>query len=266
MDLVDIGSDLYAKIRGKEPFLGVHPWVNTKLFKLFHRLSKAEPLETNSEFNFFKFDSFLMATPKDFAIKHLNNVRFEMSRGNSHNYFDYLSKPFYDVVIDAGAAEGLFSLLMSKRSQKVIAIESLGKYCRALERTNELNGIENVIVCHAELDSKDDEEVTPPRRSLDSLMREYHVSTVSLVKMDIEGAEMAALEGAQTLLESGQTEFLVCLYHKPNDYRDIVNFFKGSHPYDFEISESRRVCSPHGRPYWRPTLLHAIPREKIKNR
>lgn len=49
---------------------------------------------------------------------------------------------------------------------------------------------------------------------------------VTFIKMDIEGAELAALEGAEQLIKRCNPKLAICLYHKPQDLWEIPLFIK----------------------------------------
>src|SRR5438128_9010845 len=52
-------------------------------------------------------------------------------------------------------------------------------------------------------------------RSLPSLLTELRVGQVDLLKIDVEGAELEALQGALDLLRSGRIKQIVCEVHQP---------------------------------------------------
>lgn len=51
---------------------------------------------------------------------------------------------------------------------------------------------------------------------------------VTLINMDIEGAEMGVLRGAEQLIRTNRPVLAVCAYHKATDLLDIPNFIKGA--------------------------------------
>jgi len=131
-----------------------------------------------------------------------------------------------DVVIDVGAGVGDSTLLFSKlvgEEGRVIAIEAHPRSYDALVRLRDLNGLTNVTPLHvavAELDGEvaitdhedftlntvvDSAEEAPrvavPARRLDHIARDLGLGTIDLLKMNIEGAERAALEGMGELIE-----------------------------------------------------------------
>lgn len=52
-------------------------------------------------------------------------------------------------------------------------------------------------------------------------------SPPTLIKMDIEGAELGALKGARGHIEQGRPKLAISAYHRPSDLLDLVNFVDG---------------------------------------
>ena len=57
--------------------------------------------------------------------------------------------------------------------------------------------------------------------SIDDLIRERSISRVSLIKMDVEGSELAAIEGAADTIRRFRPQLAISLYHKFTDLTDI---------------------------------------------
>ena len=54
--------------------------------------------------------------------------------------------------------------------------------------------------------------------SIDDKLQE---KPVSIIKMDIEGSEMKALEGAKNTIKKFKPRLAICVYHRPEDIVDI---------------------------------------------
>lgn len=132
-----------------------------------------------------------------------------------------------DVVVDAGAHFGAFTLVSSRLvgpTGKVIAFEPDPALFRMLQKHIELNQIVNVIAINSGLWDGEghlpfyrsettslahtflpNSQLRPPMGeipvcSLDTALSQLGISRVDFVKMNIEGAEILALGGAKHLL------------------------------------------------------------------
>src|SRR5579864_7596284 len=133
-------------------------------------------------------------------------------------------------VLDVGAHHGLYTLLASKRVRKcgrVICFEPSSRERRALRLHVAINGCWNVEIEGTALGNENDDRdlfvvqgsqtgcnsLRPPIVEsgtatvrvkvirLDEWLAEQKLAHVDFIKMDVEGAEMAVLEGAAKLLE-----------------------------------------------------------------
>ena len=143
-----------------------------------------------------------------------------------------------DVVVDVGAGDGLDSLVFSRAvgpSGRVLAIEAHPATYRLLEQTCRLNGLENVTplqravmdrpgaVTMVEEGSHRDffsvvgggnggsaDRVEVPAATLDSLCGAEGLERVAFLKMNIEGAERYALQGAEDVLARTDHVCIAC--------------------------------------------------------
>jgi FkbM family methyltransferase len=175
-----------------------------------------------------------------------------------------------DTVWDVGANVGFYSLIASRLvgDGKVVAFEPLPANQEAIRRNLALNEIVNVQLLELALSDEEGEaelEIhasptwakldtsgdTPFKRGAEVSGRvRVRVSTLDaqlaslappdVVKMDIEGAEVAALRGASKLL-SEHRPTLICELHGTN--RAVTELLE-SHDYDVRTVETPEI-SPH---------------------
>lgn len=115
-----------------------------------------------------------------------------------------------DVIIDAGAAEGIFALDHVDLAEKIYLIEADEAWAEALKQTFR-DDKEKVQIIYGFLDSFSGNNHV----SIDEL---FGQEEINYIKMDIEGAEKAALSGAEAVLERcGNIRCAICTYHCRED-------------------------------------------------
>lgn len=121
-----------------------------------------------------------------------------------------------DVVIDAGAAEGLFSLQVIDKASKLYIVETDEGWVEALRETFRNYG-EKVVILQKFISSYDEGDIV----SLDAVIHE----PVNYIKMDIEGNEWDALLGAKRIIgQSKRLKSVICCYHSDFDRVLIEDF------------------------------------------
>lgn len=163
------------------------------------------------------------------AQGYINNIFLEQSEHSPHVYFtekDVNKK--YNIVIDGGAAEGWFALSIIDKADFVYIVECDDEWIEALELTFK-NDSDKVCIVKGFLSNTDDAyNVT-----IDKIVGDKK-KDVSLIKCDIEGAELLALEGMKNVLESSNTlELLMCAYHYQKEENDIRHYFRN---FNFNIN------------------------------
>ena len=186
-----------------------------------------------------------------------------------------------DTAIDGGANVGYFSLIMSALvgdSGKVLAFEPGPDNCRKMRTNIEINNLKNVSLTDRPL-WVDSREVTLHMHADSGAhsLRKHDTSASCivqstsidawdchprLVKLDIEGAEIEALEGGYETIRKNRT-YIVCEMNKDSLARfgysetDLRDCAKSLFDYDtFLLSKSFKypVYIPHGVEVMAPVL------------
>jgi FkbM family methyltransferase len=162
-------------------------------------------------------------------------------------YFDAVAgREGYATIVDAGAATGLFALAAAVRmpGARIHAFEPSRRQRVLLTRNARRNGLgDRITVWPSGLWNRetrlrfrthgDISAVAPAGEALAALAFPEHVRVttldawatreapgrVDLIKMDIEGAELEALEGARALLVRDRPDVLVQAYHQRDGAR-----------------------------------------------
>ena len=96
-------------------------------------------------------------------------------------------------------------------------------------------------------------DVSIETRTIDEEVSE---EKVSIIKMDIEGAELEALKGARGVIERSHPILAISVYHKPEDILEIPDYI-------LKLYDGYRLYLRHYSFSWYDTVLYAIPEETI---
>jgi FkbM family methyltransferase len=186
--------------------------------------------------------------------------RYALDTLNNTKYFRDKS------IVDVGAFIGDTSLILSPlTSSKLYAFEATTKYYNLLQKTIELNNIENVVPINAALGAEcgkisiniagSSSSILKPNiepegseevemLTLDSFV-DKNCLEVGLIKVDIEGYEREFLKGAEKTIRSQRPTLLISIYHDASDFFEIKPIleswglgysFKIHKPVDYSIS------------------------------
>ena len=147
-----------------------------------------------------------------------------------------------DYVIDAGANMGVFSAHASRKigSQgKVFAFEPIADVANIIRSSAKANTppLDNINVVQKALGKSSGEttfnysienlmgshrtavgsNMKVEEISIDDYVRENAIKKINFIKMDIEGAERYALEGAKETIAKWKPCLAICIYHLPDD-------------------------------------------------
>jgi len=183
-----------------------------------------------------------------------------------------------DVVVDAGAYIGIFTILASRivgENGRVVSFEPDTANFKELVDNIRLNGLRNVIPLNKALWSHDTELpfrmtgemgssidieeldsescVRVPVVGLDAELRRFNIGNVDFVKMDVEGAEVEALKGSEETLRKNHPSLAIASYHVvkgKQTYHEVERLLRGM---GYEVETS---CVEHS-----ITYAHKSPRE-----
>lgn len=156
------------------------------------------------------------------------SILLEQDKKSPHQY---MNEKFHvkegDIVIDAGVAEGNFSLEIIEKVSKIYMIEADDNWIEALKLT--FAPFENKIaIIKGFISSYNEGNLI----TLDSVIHE----PVNFIKMDIEGNEWDGLRGAVKVLQiSDDIKLAICAYHSDFD-QELIESFLGKHNFEFESS------------------------------
>lgn len=97
--------------------------------------------------------------------------------------------------------------------------------------------------------------ISCPLISIDAFCRKHHLSHVNCIKLDVEGAELLALKGAEQTIRSMFPKLIVCLYHKPQDMYEIPEYIH-------KIAPGYKLYLAHSSCQFTDTILYGLPPAK----
>jgi len=165
-----------------------------------------------------------------------------------YNYNDLVCVKKGDVVIDAGACWGDTALYFSSRGAKAVySFEFIPSNLSVFEKNISLNPLlkEEIHIVTSPLWSESNIPLSYDDRgpasqvaeagkfkgntrtlSIDDLVKEQGLESVDFIKMDIEGAEMPALQGASETIRKFRPKLAISVYHKSDDMIVIPEFIR----------------------------------------
>lgn len=168
------------------------------------------------------------------ARAYFNTVIMEQDSRSPHCYWnDENMQAVRGTAVDVGAAEGIFGLKIIEQLEHLYMIEMDEEWIEALKLTYAPYKEKVTIICKFVGNSDKENNV-----KLDTL---FPYTNISCIKMDIEGAEVEALQGAQNILQRCNVEVVACTYHHKAD-NEIIKAFLENKGYFCKNSNGLVVC------------------------
>ncbi|MBF0582988.1 MAG: FkbM family methyltransferase [Magnetococcales bacterium] len=170
----------------------------------------------------------------------------------------YMSQYFYnrggvsiqpeagDYAVDAGTYTGettlRFALAVGAQGC-VYSFDPVQDHIRLVKRNLEINALDNAVLFNYGL-SDVDYEAPPvsigamdsgfrissgdiPLASIDGLVAKGTIKRVDFLKLDVEGVELKALQGAESTIRQFRPKLAISIYHKPEDLYVLAEWIKG---------------------------------------
>jgi len=173
----------------------------------------------------------------------------------------YLKPTPGQVVVDAGAHYGFYSVFCSRlvgENGLILAFEPDWVNFKNMKANLRLNNVRNVLALNYALSDANETTklylskraighsivrmsgknfVWVPTRKLDSIIDEYRINRLDLIKIDVEGAELLVLKGAIETLTKFKPVITTAAYHSQTQLQEIVQFLSSKTPfYRFELA------------------------------
>ena len=169
------------------------------------------------------------------ARSYYNSIIMEQDECSPHCYLKNknINVAVSGIVVDVGAAEGVFALDIIDKAAHIYLIEVEEDWIEALTYTFEPY-LDRITIVRKFVSDFDDEE----HCRLDTLFGDIKVDCI---KMDIEGAEVDALRGAKSILMNQNINLAICTYHHQRD-NEIIGEYLSELGYQTENSKGYVLC------------------------
>ena len=198
--------------------------------------------------------------------------QYEYHQGNIH-----CKAEAGDIVIDAGACWGETTMYFADEAETVVCFEFIPSNLEVLHRNRELNPhlagrvrlVENPLWSAPgrklyyvdwgpgsritdDVNKYHSWEGVVETVTIDDTLRRLGLPRVDFIKMDIEGAELAALQGSEASIRRHRPKLAISLYHNPEDFETIPRWLSG-------LGLDYRFYLDHHTIYNNETVLFAVP-------
>ena len=159
-----------------------------------------------------------------------NQLVMEQDINSPHRYFSENVRFDGGIFVDVGCAEGIISLDIVERADRVFLLECSEEWIGALNETfRDYQDRVNIIKKYA--GSSDNNKTI----TMDSLLKNYQSEKI-FFKMDVEGMEMEVLRGCLGTMSRNNCFFSCTCYHTNSMEKEMRDFFENN-GYKVETSE-----------------------------
>lgn len=207
-------------------------------------------------------------------LVHVNPVGAMLIGVIGLQYFDVFSPKQNEVFINAGAFHGEtdidFVKWCNNSYKKIYAFEPMKKDAEICKKHYAENNITNIeLLCKGTWSQTGyisfSEGISQGRidengtNRIETIKIDDAVSNleekVTFIKMDIEGAELKALQGARETILKDKPRMAICIYHKPEDLYEIPGYILSLVPeYRFKVRQYTSMT-------WETVLYAAVENE-----
>ena len=168
------------------------------------------------------------------AMAYFNAVTMEQDSRSPHCYWKNENiNHISGIGIDAGAAEGVFALRIIEQIEHIYLVEADVQWGEALKYTFEpYQDRVTIIRKFVGIDDAGD------NARLDTLICS---KKIDFMKLDIEGMELDALQGAEKILLDNRVQLAVCVYHHQRD-NELISQWLQERGYHLQNSYGLVVC------------------------
>ena len=187
-------------------------------------------------------------------ITSYKQLLIEQDENSPHRYLKENTELQGKILLDIGAAEGIFTLENIELVKKAYLFECETQWIAPLCATFE-PWKEKVEIINKFVGNRDEGDFI----TIDSFMKTREQNDIH-IKMDIEGYELAALTGSKNLLTNGKSISLsICAYHNEKDAEDIASFFEKNGGYKYYFTQGKLLLQPY---FMRIGMCRALKTEK----
>ncbi len=184
--------------------------------------------------------------PVSMDLKPLYQVIVESCEPNNWHFYEAEGTTVEtdDIVVDCGAAEGLFSLLACQKCKKLYLVEPMPLFIECLKKTFK-NITNSEILAYGLSDQPKEAYISSndisssinnfgngKKIKLETLDNLFYKKQLPLtyLKIDVEGSEIELLQGGYETIKKNKPKIAIAVYHRESDVPVIEKFLKSIDP------------------------------------